>query len=113
MIFPVSGGAIQLTTAVPTSVDQFSNGIRVKSDGSKAFASLSGGDKAQNGFLLDANGAIIYVDATAGIPANTQVTNGYPISPDGAICISTGSVDEWQNGIPFATNGAVCAVVTP
>jgi hypothetical protein len=109
MLFPIANDAIQLTSAAPVSADQFSNGIRLKADASAAYGATSGGTQVQNGLLLDANGAVIYVDATAGLPANTQYVNGLPISSAGALCVSTGPVDEWQNGMPLAANGAISA----
>lgn len=108
-LFPISSNAVQLNTTTPTAADQFSNGIRLKADNSAVFAALSGGGQYQNGFLLDANGAVICVDATSSLPAGTQYTNGLPISPAGALCVSTGPVDEWIGGLPFAANGALAA----
>lgn len=112
-LFPVSSNAVQIQTATPTSSDQFSNGVRLKSDGSAVFVATFGGDEVSNGLLLDANGAIICIDATLGMPAGVQYVNGLPITSSGALCISANAVDEWVNGLPFDANGAlVTSVIT-
>jgi hypothetical protein len=111
MLFPIANDAIQIDAGTPAAEDQFSNGIRLKADASSAYGATSGDAQVQNGILLNADGAVIYVDATSGLPANTQYVNGLPIAPTGALCISTDAVDEWQNGIPFAANGSVAAVI--
>ncbi len=110
-LFPISSDKVQFDTGTPAASDQFSNGVRLKSDNTAVYGVTSGGQQYQNGLLLDANGAIIYVDASAGLPANTQYTNGLPFNSSGALCVSTNAVDEWINGIPFDSNGAVCAVI--
>lgn len=107
-ILPVSNNAAQITTAAPQAKDQFSNGIRLLADGTTFFGAVTGGQQVQNGLLLTSTGAIVYVDATAGLPDGTLYVNGLPISPAGALCVSTGGVDEWVNGLPMASNGALC-----
>jgi len=106
-LFPVSSNVVQIQTATPTSSDQFSNGVRLKSDASAVFVATSGGGQISNGMLLDANGAVICVDATSGLPAGVQYVNGLPINSDGALCVSSNAVDEWINGLPFDANGAL------
>lgn len=106
-LFPVSSSSVQIQTSTPASSDQFSNGVRLKSDASAVFVASSGGQQVSNGLLLDANGAIVCVGATSGLPAGTQYVNGLPISSAGALCVSTNAVDEWINGLPFDANGAL------
>jgi hypothetical protein len=111
-VFSVLSGAVQLTTAAVVGTDSFSNGM-LTSSGGLSRASLSGGAQYSNGILRSSSGQVKYVDATAGLPANTQWANGLPIAADGSLCISTGAASTYSNGIPFAANGAVSAVITP
>jgi hypothetical protein len=52
----------------------------------------------------------VFVDATAGLPSGTQYVNGIPVSPLGAICISSDVAVTYSNGLPYAANGALAAV---
>jgi hypothetical protein len=112
-LFPISGDKIQLTTAAVDAADQYQNGVRVSSGTPLARASTSGGAQTNNGLLMSNTGQTVYVDATAGLPANTQYCNGIPLSSAGALCISTDAVATYSNGLPMAANGAVSCVVTP
>ena len=112
-LFPVSGDKIQLTSAAVDASDAYQNGIRVSAGTSLARAATSGGAQFNNGLLMSNTGQVVYVDATAGLPANTQYCNGIPLSSTGALCISTGSMATYSNGLPFAANGAVACTVTP
>lgn len=110
-IFSIANDAAQLTTAAVAGTDTFRNGVLAAStDLTKAIA--SGGDEYTNGILVTDAGQVRYVDATAGLPVDTVWTNGLPQS-GGALCISTGPVATYSNGIPFAANGAVAAAITP
>lgn len=106
-IFPISNGIVQLSTSTPVSTDPFKNGIRVKTDASAAYIATSSGLQSQNGFLLDVNGAVICVDASAGLPAGVVWRNGLPFDSSGALCISAGAASTYSNGIPLAPNGSV------
>lgn len=108
-LFPISGDVAQFNLGAPASSDQFSNGIRLKADNTAAYSTLSAGQQSQNGFLLDANGAIVCVDATAGLPASVTWRNGLPFDSTGALCVSSGAIFSYSNGIPLAANGAVSA----
>lgn len=112
--FPMANADhIQLLTAAPVAADPYvPGGYRQKADNSGAYGATTGGFAELNGLLLDAVGRIIYVDATAGLPANTQWASGLPLAPSGALCISTGATVVWSDGVPFVANGAVAAVVT-
>jgi hypothetical protein len=112
-LFPIASEKIQLTTAAVGATDQFQNGVLVTSGTPLARAATSGGAQVNNGLLMSNTGQVIYVDATAGLPANTQFCNGLPISSAGALCISTDDVATYSNGLPMAANGAVSCVVTP
>lgn len=108
-LFPVLNDAVQISTGTPVSADQFSNGVRLMADGSSVYCATSGGAQAQNGFLLDTNGAVICVDATSGLPAGVVWINGMPFDPDGALCVSTNASVSYSNGLPFDINGAVAS----
>ncbi len=110
-VLPVSSGLAQLTTAAVNASDAYQNGIRL--GGGLARAATSGGAQVNNGLLMSSTGQLIYVDATAGLPANTQYCNGLPLNSSGALCISTDAAATYSNGIPMAANGAVSCLVTP
>lgn len=111
-LFPVISDAVQLGTAAPAVTDTYRNGVLINAADTLARASTTGGAQYNNGLLMTALGQVVYVDATAGLPAGTQYTNGLPLS-GGALCISTGSAATYSNGLPMAANGAVAAVITP
>lgn len=108
-----AAGKVPLTTAAVSATDAYRNGLRVNADETQVRAATSGGDEVSNGLLLTANGQVVYVDATAGLPANTQFVNGLPISSAGALCVSSDDAATYSNGTPLAANGAVAAVITP
>lgn len=112
-LFPISGDKIQLTTAAVDAIDAYQNGVRVSAGTPLARASTSGGAQVNNGLLMSNTGQVVYVDATAGLPANTQYCNGLPLSSAGALCTSTDAMATYSNGIPFVANGAVACTVTP
>lgn len=111
--FIVSSNAVQLGTAAVDATDAYCNGLRLKADATLVRAATSGGAQFSNGLLLSNTGQIVYVDATAGLPANTQYTNGLPLSSTGALCVSTNAFATYSNGTPMAANGAVAVVITP
>lgn len=112
-LFPIASDKIQLTSAAVNASDAYQNGVRVSAGTPLARAATSGGVATNNGILMSATGQTVYVDATAGLPANTQYCNGIPLSSTGALCISTGNMASYSNGLPMAANGAVSCVVTP
>jgi hypothetical protein len=108
MKFRFNGDKVAISTLTPGSTDQYSNGIRLKSDDTAVYTTTTTtGALANDGLLIGPNGEIVTVDATAGLPANTQWTNGLPVASNGALCTSTGTTAYWANGVPFAANGAV------
>lgn len=42
-----------------------------------------------NGFRLTPTGAVRIYDATAGLPANTSINQGFTLTDDGQLCITT------------------------
>ena len=82
-LFPLSGDKIQLTSAAVDASDAYQNGIRVSAGTPLARAATSGGAQFNNGLLMSNSGQVVYVDATAGLPANTQYCNGIPLSSTG------------------------------
>lgn len=111
-VFTVTSGSVLLGTAAPAATDTYQNGILTSASGGLNRAVAAGGDEYTNGVLVTDTGQVRYVDATAGLPADTVWSNGLPRS-GGALCISTNSVATYSNGIPLATNGAVCAGIIP
>lgn len=108
MKFPIKSDRFAVNTGTPTAVDQYNNGVRLASDASSTFATTSPtGSTAGNGLLLNADGALVTVDATSGLPDGTTWCNGLPVAPNGAVCTSNDAPQAWSNGIPFAANGAV------
>lgn len=110
-IFTVINDQIQLTTAAPVGTDTFLGGILTSANGLHR-ATSTGGNEYCNGLLLTDAGQVKYVDATAGLPADVQWSDGLPLSADG-LCISTATGTVYANGIPLAANGAVAALITP
>lgn len=111
-LFPIAADKIQLTDAAVDASDAYQNGVRVTAGTPLARAATSGGAQYNNGLPMSNTGQVIYVDTTAGLPADTQFTNGIPLSA-GAVCISTDDMATYSNGLPMAANGAVSCVVTP
>lgn len=108
-LFPISVDKVQLSTDAPVSTDAFANGILRDAANTVARAATAGGAQFSNGLLRTALGQVVYADATAGLPTGTQFVNGLPLSPLGALCISSDAAVSYSNGIPFAANGAVAA----
>lgn len=111
-LFPIASDAVQLGTAAVAVTDTYRNGVLINAGDTLCRAATVGGDEYNNGLLMTASGQVVYVDATASLPADTQYTNGLPLS-GGALCISTNPAVSYSNGIPMAANGAVAAVITP
>ena len=109
--FPVVSGQVLLSTAAPAVTDTYQNGVLVSASGDLVRAATAGGDEVGNGLLRTALGQIVYVDATAGLPAGTQYTNGLPMSA-GAVCVSTDAVATYSNGLPMVANGALAVAVS-
>lgn len=112
-LFPIASDKVQLTTAAVAGTDNFCNGILINSLNTLARAATTGGALYSQGFLMSNSGQVIYVDATAGLPANTTFSEGVPFAPTGELCISTGATVTWSNGLPFVANGALSAQITP
>ena len=107
-VLNVVGDAVLLDIAALGTDDTFLNGILTESPSGNVQAVTAGGTVYANGVLLTDAGQVHYVDATAGLPVDTVWANGLPRSA-GALCISTGALSTFSNGIPFAANGAVRA----
>ena len=110
-LFPIASDKAQLTTAAVDAGDSYVQGLRLNSLGTLCRAALAGGAQYSNGLLLSNDGQVIYVDATAGLPADVTFHNGLPFSAAGALCISTDAAAGYSNGLPFAANGALSAEV--
>jgi hypothetical protein len=114
MLFPTAGGVVMLTSAANNANDVFLDSMRIENAASPRLrATTTGGVSSSNGFTYDSTGRLLYVDATAGLPANTQYCNGIPFDANGAMCVSTNAVSTYSNGIPFAANGSVAVGITP
>ena len=113
MLAPIVSDQVVLTSAADNAADAVFNSLRCENDATpRVRATLVSGAYVANGLSFDATGRLFYVDATAGLPANTTYCSGLPITPTGALCISTNAPATWSNGVPFVTNGAVSATVT-
>ncbi len=112
-LFPIASEKAQFTTAAVAGTDNYVNGVLQTADGLLCRAALSGGAQFSNGLLMSDAGQVIYVDATAGLPAGVQYTNGMPIASTGELCISTDAAASYSNGLPMAANGAISATITP
>ena len=112
-LFPIASDKAQLTTAAVAGGDNYVNGIVLNSTATLARAATTGGSVRLNGLLVTNSGQVVYVDATAGLPAGTTFCNGLPLTPTGELCISTGAMATYLNGLPFAANGALAAQITP
>lgn len=104
--FPTKAGKVQLSTASVSASDVYLNRLRYLTDGSAIRAVAASPDLFSSGMPMSYTGQVCYIDATAGLPAGTVWANGMPFSA-GRLCVSTGTVASYQNGIPFAANGAV------
>ena len=108
--FPVTGGQAQISASTAAD-DVVRSGILYNGLGTIGRVSLTGATQWLSGLNITPTSQVLYVDATAGLPAGTTFVNGLPIGPTGALCISTGSVVTWQNGLPFVANGALSALI--
>lgn len=112
MIYPTNGGAVVLTTAADAPTDVTYNALRLENSATPRIrATLSQGAYFTNAMEFDSTGRLVYVDATAGLPAGTTYANGYPFDTNGALCVSTGPAVTFSNGVPYAANGAVAATI--
>jgi hypothetical protein len=112
MIFPTLSNAVLLTTAANAGGDAFLAGLRIENaTNGRIRADTAGGVFSLGGLTFTATGRLIYVDATAGLPVDTDWSNGLPVS-GGALCVSTNPATFGKDGIPFAANGAVAATIT-
>jgi len=104
--FPVTANQVQITTTTAAS-DIVQNGVLLENTFASARMLSTGGTQTQNGLKLTPSSQVVYLDATAGLPAGVQWLNGLPFSQAGELCVSSGAVFTWRDGIPFAANGAV------
>lgn len=107
---PVKAGKMQITTAAVEGTDVYLAGLRFTNTGGAIRASTSASAFFVNGKPVTTNGQLCFVDATASLPADTVYSGGLPYS-NGALCVSTGAVNNVQNGVPFASNGAVAVEI--
>lgn len=113
MIFPTAGGVVMLTTAADNAGDVFWDSLRIENAASpRVRATTSQGAYNANALEFDNTGRLVYFDATAGLPAGTTYSNGFPLHTSGALCVSTNAPATWANGVPYAANGAVSVGIT-
>jgi hypothetical protein len=108
-LFPIIDDKVQFSTDAIEATDTFRNGVVISADDTKCRASLTGGVEFCNGLLLSSTGQVIFVDATSGLPLGTTYVNGIPISPAGAVCVSSDPMATYSNGLPYTASGALCA----
>lgn len=112
-IFPIVNNQVQFSTAAPVATDGCIRSILRSATDTVARASVDSGASWANGvFFTSPLGQVVYVDATAGLPAGVQWCNGLPMTSKGEICISSDVPFTWANGLPFAANGALSVVVS-
>lgn len=104
---------VQLGTGAIQPIDNFQNGVLLSSAGDLNRAIATGGDEYANGLLMTDAGQIRYFDATAGLPVDVVWSNGLPRANDGALCVSTGALATYSNGVPMVANGAVRVSIIP
>lgn len=108
MKFPTTNNRMAVNTGTPAAKDQYQNGVRLESDESAVFVTTSTvGATASDGFLLSPDGALVTVDAPAALPAGATWCNGLPLASNGAVCTSTAAPAYWANGLPFTSFGAI------
>ncbi len=108
---PIIAGQVALSTQGAVSTDTFCNGI-LTSIGNFARASTTAPNKFTNGMGMATDGILSYVDATAGLPAGYTFSSGLPRDLNGALCVSTAVASTYSNGVPFAANSAVSALIS-
>jgi hypothetical protein len=107
----VQQDVVTLSISSILASDTFHNGILAQAATEFNKAVPAGGAVYNNGLLLTNAGQVRYLDTTSGgLPADTVWTNGLP-SSGGALCISTGALATYSNGIPFTASGAVRAAI--
>lgn len=109
--FPVASDKVQISTATDAG-DRVQNGVLIDGLATAVRGSTTGLAQWQNGLPLTATSQIVYVDATAGLPAGTTFQSGIPLDPAGAVCISTDAAAVYLNGLPHVANGALAAAVS-
>lgn len=112
-LFPITAGLVNLATGAPVATDNYVGAILINATNFSVRAALAGGTEYANGLLFTDIGQLLFNDATAGLPANTQYINGIPLAPDGSMCIAQAAAVTWANGLPYAANGAISASVAP
>lgn len=112
-IFNVVNDAVVMdTSGVLPPIDVYQNGLRVDGVTGNVHAVPGGGVVFNQGLLMTNEGQFQYLDATAGLPPTTVWTNGIPHSGR-SICVSTGALASYSNGVPFTQNGAIRAQLIP
>lgn len=107
-LFPVQANSCTFVTTAPAPADPFRGGVRLGAAGNYTLACLSGDvNTGVGGLRFDADGAVLVEDSTAGLPDGTVYSNGLPISPAGALCVSTDVAVQYNQGMPFTANGSL------
>jgi hypothetical protein len=107
-LFPVQADSCTFVVAAPAPEDPFVNGVRLAAAGNFTRACLAGAvNDGVGGLRFDANGAVLVVDSSAGLPANTTYSGGLPISPAGALCVGSGPTASYNQGMSFIGNGSL------
>ena len=111
-IFTVVNNQVVLTN-VTNATDTYIGGMRFAANGSTiANGTFTAGTWA-NGVQLNPSGAVCVINATAGIPAINTTINGMKFDGNGSICISTGSMVTYNNGLPLDVNGSLSVNLIP
>lgn len=110
-LFPITASLVNISTVAPIATDNFVGAILRDAANYAVRGALTGGTQSANGLRFTNLGQLLYNDASAGLPANTQWADGLPLASDGSLCVALAAPVTWSNGMPFAANGAVAASV--
>lgn len=110
-IFPVLQDQVYLVAGAPVPTDSCVGAVLRLANNAGVRAAASGGTQFANGLLFTDLGQVVYNDATAGLPVNTQYVNGLPLASDGSLCVALTTPATYSNGLPFAANGALAGAL--
>jgi hypothetical protein len=107
-LFPVQSGSCSFVALPSLPQDPYRNGVRLFATGNATRATTVGPyTVGVSGLLFDAEGKVLVVDSTAGLPPGTAYNNGLPISPAGELCVADDATVSYNHGMPYTANGSI------